>query len=445
MKKILLIVAMFSITFAAGAQNTESLISKIDKAKAAVENPKKASKPATWMKLGDAYLSAYNEMRGFCKIGFTQTDAAIFTNSRPVSTENITMPDGTPYLVEHYKCRDLYYANDGKVAAIIVTEPLMEESLLANARDAFLKAAELDEKGSKKSDISEKLNEIRTYFIDDAYSFYMMGDNKNAAPNFEGSLACWDNPVFNNAIDSMMVYYTGITYNMMGNYDKAKTFFNKCMEIGYKAQGDVPAVLAEIAKNEGNIDLAKQYLNDAFKEFPTSQPVLISLINIYLESKDDPEKILELIRTAQKNEPSNASLVYAEGNVYKSLKNYDKAIECYQKSYDIDNNYIYSVYAVGNTWFDRAIEVQDKMNTIDINDVEGYERLLKEFEEYLLNSAEPFEISFEKSKDNPSLESLAIASASALKQVYFRFRTTKPEYQEAYEKYNNYLKDKGVE
>ena len=444
MKKILLIIAMCSVTFALGAQNKDNLISKIEKAQAAVENPKKASKPATWMKLGETYLTAYNEMRGFCKIGFNKTDVAIFTNSKPISTEQVTLSDGMPYTIEHYEYRDLYYNNEEKVAAIIITKPLVEESLLAHARDAYLKAAEIDAKGSKKKDIVEKLDEIRQYLIDDAYSYYMLGDNANAAPNFRESLACWDNPLVNK-IDSMTVYYTGITYNITGEYEKAKEYFNRCMEINYKAQGDVPAALAEIAKKEGNVDLAKKYLNDAFAEFPTSQPVLISLINIYLETNDDPAKILDLISTAQKNEPDNASLVYAEGNVFKSLKDYDKAIECYERSLKIDNNYLYSIYAIGNAWFDRAIDVQDEMNKIDINDVEGYEKLLKTFEEYLLNSAEPFAKAFELSKDTPALESLAVASASALKQIYFRFRTVKPEYQEGYDKFNNYLKEKGVE
>lgn len=441
MKKILLIVAFMSLVLSAGAQNKEKLISSINKAKATTENPKKAAKPATWIKLGDACLSAYNEMRGFCKIGFSQVDAGLFSNAKPVSTEQVTLPDGTAYTVEHYQYRDLYYNGEGKVAAIIITQPLNDENLLIEARDAYLKAGELDVKGSKTKDLSRKLDELKGYFIDDAYSYYLLNDNANAAPYFEESLLCWDNPVFNNKIDSVIVYYTGISYNVIGNLEKAKQYFNKCMEIGYKADGDVPAALAEIAKKEGNMDLAKEYLNDAFAEFPTSQPVLIALINIYLESKDDPQKILELIRTAQENEPNNASLVYAEGNVYKSLGDSEKAIECYYNSFAIDSTYLYGIYSVGNAYFDLAIETQDKMNAIDINDVEGYEKLVKVFEDYLLESIEPFEKAFTISNN----ESVSVAAASALKQIYFRFRTKSPEYQEAYEKYNRYLKDKGIE
>lgn len=118
---------------------------------------------------------------------------------------------------------------------------------------------------------------------------------------------------------------------------------------------------------EGDIEGAKACLNAAFQKYPASQSVLVALINLYIESDDDPQKILDLIHAAQANEPDNASLVYAEGNVYFNTGDLEKAIEYYKKSYEIDPTYVYGIYAVGNTYFEMAVDVQDEMDKIWIS------------------------------------------------------------------------------
>lgn len=439
MKQILLTVAMLAVALTAGAQNKDQLLSSIDKAKAATENEKKAANPNTWIKYGDAFLDAYNSLFGDQWIGISKTEAMLLGGSKPLSEEQVQL-NGAAYTVEHYEFRDLYYNAGGVLEVVIITKPIMDEDLLVQAREAYLKAAEVDAKGSKAKALNEKLVMLRDKFVNDAMSYYTIGDVEKAAFYFEESLPCSENPVVN-AVDSMIVYYTGVAYNAIGNKEKAKKYFDECLSIGYDQKGDVASALADIAKSEGNTDLAKQYLNDAFAKYPASQSVLVSLINLYMETNDDPQKILDLIKAAQENEPGNASLIYAEGNVYKGLGDIDNAIKCYYRSTEVDPNYVYGIYSVGNTYFDEAIAIQDKMNALDINDVEGYDALQKEFEKYLEMSIEPFEKAFNMTED----KDVKIAVASALKQVFFRFRTRDAKYAEGYEKYNDYLTAEGVQ
>lgn len=439
MKQILLTVAMLAVALTAGAQNKDQLLSSIDKAKAATENEKKAANPTTWIKYGDAFLNAYNALFGDQWIGISKTESMLLGGGKPLSKEQVQL-NGAAYSLEHYEFRDLYYNSADVLEMVIITKPIMDEDLLVQARDAYLKAAEVDAKGSKAKVLSEKLIQLRDKFVNDAMSYYTLGNVEKAAYYFEESLPCSENPVVN-GIDSMIVYYTGVAYNAIGNTEKAKKYYEECLAIGYDQAGDVAASLAEIAKSEGNTDLAKKYLNDAFAKYPSSQSVLVSLINLYMETNDDPQKILDLIKSAQANEPKNASLVYAEGNVYKGLGDIENAVKCYYRSSEIDPNYVYGVYSVGNTYFDEAIAIQDKMNALDINDVEGYDALQKEFEKYLEMSIEPFEKAFNMTED----KDVKIAVASALKQVYFRFRTRDAKYAEGYEKYNQYLATEGVE
>lgn len=439
MKQILLTVAMLAVALTAGAQNKDQLLSSIDKAKAATENEKKAANPNTWIKYGDAFLDAYNSLFGDQWIGISKTEAMLLGGSKPLSEEQVQL-NGAAYTVEHYEFRDLYYNAGGVLEVVIITKPIMDEDLLVQAREAYLKAAEVDAKGSKAKALNEKLMMLRDKFVNDAMSYYTLGDVEKAAFYFEESLPCSENPVVN-AVDSMIVYYTGVAYNAIGNKEKAKKYFDECLSIGYDQKGDVASALADIAKSEGNTDLAKQYLNDAFAKYPASQSVLVSLINLYMETNDDPQKILDLIKAAQANEPGNASLIYAEGNVYKGLGDIDNAIKCYYRSTEVDPNYVYGIYSVGNTYFDEAIAIQDKMNALDINDVEGYDALQKEFEKCLEMSIEPFEKAFNMTED----KDVKVAVASALKQVFFRFRTRDAKYAEGYEKYNDYLTAEGVQ
>lgn len=432
-------VAMFAIAFSAGAQgvDTDKLLANIKKAEEATQNEKKAVKPATWIKLGDVYYSAYQSLKGNGWIGMTNNDIALVASEAPSSQEEVRI-NGVPYIVLHFTTKDYYFNQQGIVDAIIITKQITDENLLISARDAYLKAIEVDTKGSKKSAIAEKLIIVRDAIIAEAMSYNSINRPLDAAKNFEASLPCNENAAVN-AIDTLMVYYSGVSYNIAGDIAKAKPFYERCFDLGYFQDGDVPAALAGFAKQEGDISRAKEILHAAFEKYPSSQAVLIELINLYLESNDDPEKILDLIRKAQSNEPDNASLVYAEGNVYKNLGNVGKAIECYRKSYEMDPTYVYGIYAVGNAYFDLAIETQTAMDTISISDTKGYQAALVKFEGYLMSSVEPFETAF---NDPNATEDIKIAAASALKQVYFRFRDREPKFMELAKKYEDYLNSK---
>ncbi len=433
MKKILLFLSAMTIVFALNAQNDKAL-SAIEKAKVATQNEKKATNPSTWIKLANAYLEAYLIPKGAAWLGASQTEVKLVSGSdQVISTENATIA-GSPYLIDHYSNRDHYYNSNGVLEMILVTKPVLEGDILAMSLDAYLKANQLDAKGSKSKDIKEQLVKIRENYLNDAMAAYTLGNIDNASRLFEASLKATDNPVVN-SVDSLVTYYTAITYNMKGDTEKAKLYFNKCNEIGYYQDGAVYSSLAEIEKTNGNIEGAKELLNTGFQKFPNSQSILISLINIYIESKDDPNKVLQLIRSAQKNEPNNASLIYAEGNLYKELGDIDNAVKCYYRSTEVDPSYIYGIYAVGNTYYDLAIAAQTKRDALPINDVKGYEECMKEFEDNLLKAIDPFEKAFNLSQD----KEIKFAVAEGLKQIYFRFRDRSEEYMNSYKKYNEFV------
>ncbi len=442
MKRLFLMVAALVAAISVSAQNPEKLLSNIKKAEAATVNEKKATNPATWIKYGDAYVKAYDVMLGdgLLWIGMSKNEATLLGGGEePSSVEQVNI-NGTDYAIEHYAVRDLYYNMMGTIDVILINRQLTEQPLLVGAREAYFKGMEYDVEGSKTKDFNNKLRALRDKFLNEGMSYYTLGNLEKAAENFENAIPCYDNPVVN-AFDSVSVLYAAEAYKYAGNLEKAASYYAQCLENGYTLNGDLAATLGEVYIAMGNFDAAKECLTDAFAKFPANQAVLVTLINLYIESGDNAEKVLELIRAAQQNDPTNASLYYVEGNVYKEIKDYEKALACYNKSYEIDPNYVYSIYSVGLTYFDMAIATQDAMDKLDIRDVEGYDALNVQFEDYLKKSIEPFEQAFEIAEE---MDIKAVV-ASALKQVYFRFRDKGQNYSDGYVKYDQFLKENGLE
>ena len=72
MKRILIALAVLLAVQVADAQTTKTPAAAkkaVESAKAASENPKKEAKVATWLKLADAYMAAYNAPAGSARSG----------------------------------------------------------------------------------------------------------------------------------------------------------------------------------------------------------------------------------------------------------------------------------------------------------------------------------------------------------------------------------------
>ena len=259
---------------------------------------------------------------------------------------------GEDYEVVKYADKDLYYNADGKLTFWVVTNPVIEGvDLLGEAFQAYKKAAELDTKGSNKSDIQEGLTFIANNHINEAMASYTLGDFTKASLGFEESFTAASHPALY-VIDTTIVYYVGLTALMDKNFERAVTFFDKCHQMGYDSSGDTYANLAESYKQTGDLEKSKELLSLGFTKYPDSQSILVALINIYLESNDDPNKVLAFIRRAQENEPDNPSLYYAEGNVLKGLGKFDEAIEMYGKSTQIDPGFFFGFFKMGQSYYD---------------------------------------------------------------------------------------------
>ena len=435
MKRILIALAVLLAVQVADAQtkSPEAAKKAVESAEAASKDAKKATKVATWLKLASSYMDAYNAPAGSAWLGASKQELQlIMGNDRPVSVEEVVL--GTDQLIkETYSNKEFYFSPAGQLVLINVTQPVVEDAL-GGALEAYKKAYEVDAKQSKTKDIVTGLSTIAQKYLDEGMNSYTFGDLVKASQLFEKAVeASATAPL--SKVDTTALYNAGYTAWAVKDYERAKNFFEQCLAANYYYEGgEVYAKLGDVYTNLGDAKKGAELLEQGFVKFPQSQSILIGLINYYMTSGENADRLFVLIDEAKKNEPNNASLYYVEGNIYKELKNFDKAIESYMKCAEINPAYEFGFIGAGILYYEMAVELSEQASN-ELDD-KKYNALVEQFEKALIDALDPFEKAYQVTKDN----TLKVSIAEYLKNIYYRNITKGAEYEAAYNKYNEVVK-----
>ena len=435
MKRIMIALAVLLSVQMADAQtkSPDAALKAVTSAEAAAKDAKKATKVATWTKLASAYMDAYNAPAGNVWLGASKQELQLLMgNEKPIGTEAVVL-GGDELVKETYSNKEFYFSPAGQLVLINVTKPVVEDAL-GGALEAYKKAYEVDVKQSKVKDITTGISTIAQKYLDEGMNSYTFGDLAKASELFElAAVASATAPL--SKVDTTALYNAAYTAWAVKNYERAKNFFEQCLAANYYYEGgEVYAKLGDVYTNLGDAKKGAEILEQGFVKFPQSQSILIGLINYYMTSGDNADRLFVLIDEAKKNEPNNASLYYVEGNIYKELKNYEKAVEAYMKCADINSAYEYGYIGAGILYYELAVELQEKASN-EMDDKKWME-LNNQFEKALKDALQPFEMAYNVTKDN----GLKVSIAEYLKNIYYRFSSNGPEYEEGYKKYNEVVK-----
>ena len=150
MKRIFIALALVLSIQAADAQvkTPEAAKKAVEAAEAAAQNPKKAVKPATWLKLADSYMEAYNAPAGAAWLGASKQELQFLMGSeKPLSSETVEL-SGEPIMKEVYANKEMFFNQNGLLVMINITQPVYEDAL-AKALEAYAEAHKVDVKQSK--------------------------------------------------------------------------------------------------------------------------------------------------------------------------------------------------------------------------------------------------------------------------------------------------------
>ena len=428
MKKLVFILAMACSLQVAFAQKPAAEMQKnVDKALEATQDAKKAAKPATWVKLGDTYMAAYNNPLTNITLGLDKATFQMMNKEKPVSVSTVQL-EGQSFEKMEFANVDVYFNGAGMLTIANVTHPSVEGDILGEAAKAYAKAFELGEKADK---LDPKMQEIVNRYYEDAYNAYQLGDMAKASKLFKGAAdVSFTAPCSVANYDA--AYNAAFTASASHNYEQAEEYFNICLKNDYTSEGNVYSNLSQCAMAKGDTLSAKNYLATGLTKYPDNEAILTSLINLYLQTNEDPEKIVDLLDEAKKVMPNNPSLYYVEGNIYVGVKNYEKAIAAYDKALEIEPKYDFAYYGKGNVALKQAEDLIAERDALDVREWKKYDELNEKVTQVYIGAVEPFEKCYEISQN----EAVKGAAADFLKRLCFTLRNIDPKYQEGYDKWS---------
>ncbi len=413
----------------AQSKDAAKALKDLNKAKEAVSKKNDAS---SWIKLGTAYLYAFEAPVNGLATGMDPVSLQVLTKGQIKLGSEQREINGKQFIVDKYSDKELYLASNGSLSAYKILRPVTQEDELAKSLEAFEKAKSFANVSVK--DLLPVMQSLARRHWTNAICAYNLGEFKEASNSF---FKCFEitksEPI--NEIDTNAIIYAGISSVLGKDPSRAIELFEQCRAIPGVADGDIYANLADSYKMTGDTAKCKSILAEGFEKFPTNQGILVSLINVYLDTNDDPQKLIEVIHKAQENEPTNASLVYVEGNLYRNMKDFDKAIGLYRKAAEIDPTYVYAPFNEGDAYYSMALDLQEQANA-EADDAK-WTVLNNQLNDCLKKAIEPFERAFSITED----VEIKKGCAEYLKQIFFRFRDEDPSYMANYEKYKKFIDD----
>ena len=428
MKKLLFTLALVcSLQLAYAQKPDEEMQKAVDKALAAAQDAKKATKPATWLNLGKAYMTAYNNPLANIAPGLDKTTFNMMNKEQPLSVSNVTLA-GDEYEKMQLSHLDLYFNSAGLLAIVDVTKPSVPGDLLGEAGKAYVKAFEV---GAKDKDVAPKLKEVSEAYYNDAFTAYSLGNMSKASDLFKGAYD-WSVTAPNTEPNIDAAYNSAFTALASKDYARAEEYYNICLSQNYTSEGNIYAALSEVALAKADTLAAKNYLATGLTAYPDNASILTNLINLYLQTNEDPKKIVELLDEAKKAMPDNPSLYYVEGNIYAGIKDFDAATAAYNKGLEVDPKYDMAYYGLAQVALKKGEALVEEMNALDVREWKKYDELNAQLVEVYKGAVEPFEKCYEVST-NPDVKA---AAADFLKRLNFQLRNVDPKYQADYEKWN---------
>lgn len=286
-------------------------------------------------------------------------------------------------------------------------------NLLGTAKDAYLKAFEVETNAKRKGDVTSRLLSLNVNFYNEGLDMYK-------ANNFEGAYEMFANKIEvseflnNNNLDSKI--------DTMGYFVLALSAYNsKKLEEAYKAatklnalkdkQEDYYSVILDIFKAKEDQENFDKTLAEGRKAYPNNVNLMYAEINQYLERneldllEDKLKKLIEL-------EPNNHNLYLVMGTVYDRKGDRAAAHQMYDKALAVKPDYFDAYLNKAGLYNAEANQIIEQMNE-ESNDVK-YDKLKTQRDEIFKNKMIPLLV--KANQLDPKNENVI----KVLKEIYAR-------------------------
>lgn len=316
--------------------------------------------------------------------------------------------------VQHEKTKDdaktwFYYGNTYIQLATTEDEAYkdLDPDALQKAYEGYMKCMELDEKETYKLQIIQDMTVIGNNYYARGLDFYNNNEYKDAYQQF--SKAVEVNKSLDMGVDTLAIYAAAMSAMSGGLNDEAKTLYTELADMNYN-KAVIYSDLANIYKEEGDLEKAKEVLQEGIDKFPNDAGVLFAKINILLEEQKY-DKVIESLESAIQLAPDNYTLYFVQGQSYESMKEIDNAEAAYLKAIEINPEYTDAYYNLGALHYNKGVEKYSKANELPLDAVDEYNKMAAEANKDFLDAQPYFEKAFEALPDDENLK-------NSLKQIY---------------------------
>lgn len=248
---------------------------------------------------------------------------------------------------------------------------------MQKAIDSYLKANELDLKGTYKTDNMRSLGALQAASLN-------AGNDAFAAKDYDKAIALYDNSqriaeTFGQ-VDSLAAFNTALAYESKGDGARAIESYRECLAMGYK-KADIYRFIAVQQKKAGDLNGAVETTREGRAQFPGNKDLVQDELSFLLEAGRDAEAE-KTVQDAIAGDPNNPVFYSVLGSLYDAKANpkegqapaeadvakwTDLAEEAYKKSIEKDPTFFDAYFNVGVLYNNRAAGCYDKANAIKDN------------------------------------------------------------------------------
>jgi tetratricopeptide (TPR) repeat protein len=246
---------------------------------------------------------------------------------------------------------------------------------LTVAYDSYSKVVELDVKKSLAKDMKIKFTLLIGDLTNQAVAAFNEENYEKALKSFEQIMSIDQNPVYKGddpaAIDTTIIFNAGLAAYNAQNYDKAIQYYKETAKYKYNGAKTYPMIASAYKQKKDTLG-ALQSLKEGLSEYPDNGPILVEIINIFLDANkvDDAKAYLN---KAIALDPKNASYYFALGTLYDKQQDPENATANYLKAIEFKDDYFDAYYNLGALYYNKGVKQVDIANAVPSNQPDKYE------------------------------------------------------------------------
>ncbi len=398
--------------------------SAVEKAKADTQNPRNATRASAWLKLGEALIEADAAPVNGLYAGMPENMLVIALGTAPTSQETI---EETVYTVHNYPNVKVYMI-DGVVDFFLPTT-VVQEGALDQAYEALDKAYQLDPKTAKK--VGEDMKTIGDKSNENGTALYTAGDRKVAAAEFRRAFMVSNHPT-SAAIDTMAIYYAGMSSANGEDYENAIRDLDKALEMGFENNGQTYNLKFYALYNLDRRPEALQVLQTGIAKYPGNEQLIDMIMRYYAENEGDPSSIIPLVQSAIAQNPQNPVLQQGLARIYNKLGQFEESIATIKKAIELEPDNFLSNYLEGLFLVTQGDQMGSDLSRQTITSAVNFQAAQAAINDVFRSAIAPLEKAY-------SINSSEISTVELLKNITFRLRE-EDGMMAKYERYNELFK-----